>query len=98
VSKVQIQHDTYQLLTNAAATGAGVGPVRNGTYIWALAGTVGGATIKLQTLGPDGATYLDVTGASMTAVGQMQVIIGEGAVVRAVVTGGAPSALYSNLT
>lgn len=95
---VQFDLPSYQLLENAAATGAPVGPIVQGSYIWAVAGTFGGATVKLQTLGPDGATYVDVAGASMTANGAMEVRIGGGAMIKVVVTGGVPSALYSNVT
>jgi hypothetical protein len=56
-SPVHIDLPTYQLLTNAAVTGAGVPDIVAGEYVWSLAGTVGGATIKLQALGPDNATY-----------------------------------------
>jgi hypothetical protein len=89
---------TYGLLNNASATGSPTGPIVANSYIWAVAGTFGGATVKLQYLGPDGTTYIDVPSASLTAAGAIEVRIGAGAIVKAVVTGGAPSALYSNLT
>lgn len=95
---VSIGGDSYSLLSNAAVTGTAVTGVVGGSYIWSVAGTFGGATVKLQALGPDGSTYLDVPSASMTAVGQLGVAIGANATLKVVVTGGTPSALYSSLT
>lgn len=95
---VQIGGATYQLLTNVAVTGAAVTGIAGGEYLWAVAGTFGGATVKLQYLGPDGTTYIDVPSASLTAVGAVLVRIGANASVKAVVTGGTPSGLYSNLS
>lgn len=93
---------SYNLLLNASATGTAVTNVRGGDYVWALAGTVGGATITLEYLGLDGVTYAsalnsDGLAASFTAVGAIIVRIGHGATVRAKVTGGSPSGLYSNI-
>jgi hypothetical protein len=82
------------LLSNVAATGQ---PVQwdGGTGLFSLAGTVGGATITLQYLGPDGSTWL--TGATaLTAVGVVSTRLPPGRV-RALVAGGAPSGLYANL-
>lgn len=71
--------------------------VRGGSYIWALTVTAwNSATVKLQALGPDGATYLDVD--SLTANGSKGVVLGEGATVRLAVSGGTPTGLASSLT
>jgi hypothetical protein len=86
----------HDLLSNAAATGSAV-KVGGGTYSWSLVGTIGGATVKLQVLGPDAVTYIDIPSASLSAAGVMSVDLAGGASVKAVVTGGAPSALYSGL-
>lgn len=88
----------FNLLQNAGATGSPVANIPGGSYIWSVQGTFGGATVKLQCLGPDGATFMDIPSASMTSPGQMGVAIGGNAAVKAVVTGGSPSALYSNLS
>ena len=99
MQSVSLGGATYQLLSNASATGPAVGPIVANAYIWTVAGTFGGTTVKLQALGPDGTTYLDVTGASMTSAGSMLIDrVGAGAVIKAVVTGGSPSGLYSSLT
>lgn len=81
------------LLSNASATG---NPTTwcGGRGVFSLAGTVGGATITLQYLGPDGSTYL--TGATaLTAVGLVAFELPPGKI-RALVAGGAPSGLYAN--
>jgi hypothetical protein len=87
---------TYALLANAAATGATVSPIASGAYVFSAAGTFGGATVKLQALGPDGATWSDV--ASLAAAGSTGVVLGEGASVRAAVAGGSPAGLYATLS
>lgn len=71
--------------------------VRGGSYIWAVTASAwNSATVKLQALGPDGATYLDID--SLTANGTKGVVIGEGATVRLAVSGGVPAGLASSLT
>ena len=71
--------------------------LKGGSYIWAVTATAwNGATVKLQALGPDAATYLDVD--SLTANGTKGVVIGEGATVKLAVSGGAPTGVASSLT
>ena len=80
------------LLSDASATGS---PAQwgGGRGVFSLAGTVGGATITLQYMGPDGSTYL--TGATaLTAVGLVAFELPPG-LIRALVAGGAPSGLYA---
>lgn len=84
------------LLNNAAASGAAVSGVPAGSYLWAVQGTFGGATVTLRELGPDGANWLDLE--TLTAPGRKGVVVGEQATVRAFVTGGAPVGLYSELS
>ncbi|MGE0736042.1 MAG: hypothetical protein AB7G15_17145 [Alphaproteobacteria bacterium] len=82
------------LLNNAAATG---NPARwpGGKGSFVVAGTFGGATVKLQLLGPDGATWLDVSAATaLAAVGHAVFEAGAGQL-RALVSGGAPAGLYA---
>jgi hypothetical protein len=81
------------LLSNASATGDPTEPLTGGTYLWQYQGTFGGATLTLQSLGPDGSTYQTVT--SATAAGQSTILVGQGDILRVTVTGGTPSALYS---
>lgn len=79
------------LLSNASATGSAV-QWGGGRGVVSLAGTVGGATITLQYLGPDETTWL--TGATaLTAVGLGTFELPPGRI-RALVSGGAPSGLY----
>ena len=87
---------TYALLSNASATGGAVGGVRGGAYIWTSVGTWNAATATLQSLGPDGVTWLDVD--TLTANGRKGVVIGENATVRVALTGGPPAGVYSSLS
>lgn len=84
-----------QLLTNESATGtAKLWPGGKGAF--ALAGTVGGATITLQYLGPDGSTWLTAAAATtLTAVGLGVFELPNGQI-RALVAAGAPSGLYAS--
>lgn len=71
-----------------------------GDYIWSVVGTFGGASVQLQALGPDGATYQNI-GAAKTApdaTGGTGVGLGTNAVVKAVVTGGTPTGLFATLS
>lgn len=84
------------LLSNANATGAPTAALAGGRYVWKMLGTFGGTTVTLQSLGPDGSTYQNVT--SLTAAGQAIVEVGVGEVLRASVSGGSPSGLFSTLS
>lgn len=81
------------LLSNASATGSAV-QWDGGRGVFSLAGTVGGATITLQYLGPDGSTWLTAATA-LTAVGLEAFELPPGRI-RALVAGGAPSGLYAD--
>lgn len=83
------------LLSNASATGSAVNVPVCGYYQFMVSGTIGGATVKLQILGPDESTYVDVGSGSLTAAGTVLVALPAGASVKAAVTGGTPSALYA---
>ena len=65
-------------------------------YVWSCLGTFGGATLTLQTLGPDGVT--EVTIDTMTSAAQKGEVVGANATVRVLVSGGTPSALYCTLS
>jgi len=86
---------SVQLLNNASAVGASfVWPGGRGCF--AVVGTLGGATVSLQALGPDSATWVDVgTTTSLTAAGIAAFDLPAGSI-RANVTSGTPSALYAN--
>lgn len=90
------QGSTYKLLTNASASGSAVPNVVGASYVWCIQGTIGGATIALQALGPDGVNYITVS--SQTAAGCYGVVLGANATVKVTVTGGTPSGLYSSLS
>lgn len=85
------------LLSAVAATGAGQStPVQNGgDYMFAVAGTIGGATIALEMLGPDGASWINMGASATFTTNNMCVVsIPEGRY-RANVTGGAGPYLIS---
>lgn len=89
---------SYALLTNIGAVGNGNAVViGGGTYSWSVAGTFGGTAAKLQLLGPDGTTWIDIPSATLSAAGVMSVDVAGGASIRAVLTGGTPSGIYSSL-
>lgn len=85
------------LLTNEAATGAGV-QIPKGKYAFSATGTFGGATLTLQRLmNAPAATWLAVGAeATLTADGQCLCEL-PGAVYRVLVAGGAPANLYAAL-
>lgn len=85
------------LLNNVAVTGAAVKVDNGGTYSFGVEGTIGGATIDLRMLGPGGTNYILVPGTAMTVAGFISVDLPSGALVKANVAGGAPSALFATL-
>jgi hypothetical protein len=92
---------TYTLLSNGSATGNSTN-IRGGYYAFTTEGTIGGATVGLQMQTPNGTwSTVQVWNASpvqTTAVPYLQTGIDLPAgAVRAVVTGGTPSALYCYL-
>lgn len=88
------------LLSNVAAAGNGpnvvVGP--GGTFVYMICGTFTGTSSKMQILGPDGSTFIDVAGSTLSAAGFVTVSIPAGSTVRAVLTGGTPTAMYASLS
>lgn len=87
------------LLSNVAAAGNGAAQTVSvgGSYMYQMAGTFGGTSGKLQMLGPDGTTFVDIPGTTLAASGMAKIDIPAGMQVRAVLTGGTPSAMYSSL-
>ncbi|MBX9455867.1 MAG: hypothetical protein KL863_07480 [Rhizobium sp.] len=83
------------LLANASATGNPVTIPVCGYYQFSALGTFGGATVKLQMLGSDGATYVDIADSSLTAAGTALVALPAEALVKAAVASGSPSGLYA---
>jgi hypothetical protein len=84
---------TIPLITNGTATGAAQ-PWQGGSGVLSAVGTFNGATIALQFLLPDGATWF-TTAASLTAAGTAAFSLPAGQI-RALVTGGPPAAMYVN--
>lgn len=87
-----------QLLSNASASGAALPVPTGGRYVYMIAGTFGGTSSKLQVLGPDGTTFLDVPGSTLAVAGYVSVDIPAGSSVKAVLTGGTPSAMFATLS
>lgn len=67
---------------NISATTAAKQVLLGGRYVFAVVATWGGGTVKLQMLGPNGSTWLDVTNASFTADGYIGVELPAGSQVR----------------
>lgn len=83
-----------QLLSNASATGSSA-QWDGGLGGFTAAGTFGGATVSLQFLGPDAATWIDVgVDTTLTAAAGGLFVLPPGKI-RASVSGGAPSGLYA---
>src|SRR5262245_52846116 len=87
------------LLSNSSTLGNGAPIVISigGSYLYQVAGTFTGTTVKMQILGPDGVTYIDYTGVSHTAAGMIKIDLPAGATVRPVMTSGTPTGMYATL-
>jgi len=93
--------NTYTLLSNASASGAAT-TILGGKYIFMVEGTVGGATITLQVQSPNGTfeTVLVYDNSAVSTTTLPYALTGidlPAGAVKAVVSGGAPSALYGYL-
>ena len=85
---------SVDLLSNASATGNAV-QWSGGKGTISAVGTFSGATVALQYLGPDGTTWLNAgTDCTLTANGGGNFELPPGQI-RASVSGGTPSALFS---
>lgn len=87
----------YDLLSNVAASGVAVTVDFGGRYLMIGVGTWSGATVKVQILGPDGATFVDVPSASLTANGSATIYLPDNAVIKGAVSSGPPSGIYLTL-
>lgn len=84
------------LVTNSVALSS-VSGVSGNSYIFACSATSwAGGSAKLQALGPDSTTWMDV-GTALTANGTQGVVIGSNATIRVVITG-SPTGLYANIS
>ncbi len=92
---------SYTLLAMAAATGAAVGPVVGGDYLWRCEGSFGAGTATLQYLGLDGVTWYDVkqsdgiTSVTLTATGQKAIGVAQGSILRVAIAGATSANLNS---
>lgn len=89
-----MSHERVTLLNDAAETGD---PVLwpGGLLSFQCVGTFDGATVTLQILGPDGATWIDADSTTtITAAGGGNVLLPRGTI-RALVAGGSPSGLFA---
>lgn len=83
-----------QLLSNASATGPEA-QWDGGVGVFSVAGTFSGATVTLQFLGPDAATWIDVgADTTFTAEGGAVFVLPPSRI-RAEVAGGPPSGMYA---
>jgi hypothetical protein len=82
-------------LISNGSTSSGQFDWPGGQGFFTVVATFGGATVKLQYLGPDGATLVDVSGASFTAAGGATFSLPP-CKIQATVSGGTPSAIYAS--
>lgn len=85
------------LLSNVAATGSAKPVGFGGRYLLLASGTFSGATVSVEILGPDGATYIAIPGGALTAVGSAVIYLPWGCTVRGAVASGTPAGLYLSL-
>lgn len=95
-----MMQQTIPLLAAASATGAATPVAFGGLFCFSVAGTFGGATVGLQLLGPDGATWLpvedDAGAIALTTARALAVNLPRGTV-RATITGGSGVSLTARL-
>lgn len=83
------------LLDNGSATGAAA-QWGGGSGVFACVGTFGGATVTLEFLGPDGATWVAMgSDTTLTAAGG-GIFTSPPGRIRASVSGGTPAGLYAS--
>ena len=82
------------LLSNATATGSST-QWDGGKGFVTVAGTFGGASLQLQYMGPDNATWVPV-GSAFTAAGSAVVEMPPGKI-RMAISSGPPSAMYAKI-
>ncbi len=86
--------ESYNLLSNASATGTQQVIKPGGNHVLVVNGTFSGATVTFQVLSKDGTNWVDVV--SFTAAGTAFIAIAHGSIVRMAVSG-SPSAIYATL-
>lgn len=84
------------LLSNSAGGTSAAYAWAGGQGEFKVVGTFGAATVKLQFLGPDGVTWLDVgTSTTLTAPGAGLFTLGP-CQLQAITVGGAPTGIYAS--
>lgn len=68
-----------------------------GICVFSVAGTFGGATVKLQVLGPDGSTLIDAGSATTLTAAGMGVVYLPPCQVQATIVGGSPSGIFASI-
>ena len=87
------------LISNGSASGSVYPGIYGGSYVFAVQGTFGGATVALVALGPDGSTYMTLASKTVAdTTGGTGVGLPQGATVQGTITGGSPSAIYATLS
>jgi hypothetical protein len=84
-----------RLISNGSATASGVW--QGGRGCFAVAGTFSGATVKLQVLLPDSATWADVGAATTLTAAGFGLFELPNSQIRALVSGGPPSGIYADV-
>lgn len=88
--------ETVTLLSNVGATGAGK-RFAGGPAVFVMQAGTGGATTALEVLGPDGTTWIGISGASSATSTAVPLDLAPGTY-RASVTGGTtPAAIYAEI-
>jgi hypothetical protein len=88
--------NTIRLLKNASASGSFTDPLPGGKYLLVAEGSWGGAALTLQYKGPND-TAIAVANVSLSTNANVAVDVGDGAEVKAILTGGTPSGIYADL-
>ena len=82
-----ISINPYGGLLDGQGDGTGTGPLQGGSYIIAAQGTWNSASVQLQYTVDGGTTWVNITGATLSANGALQVDVGQGESLRFDVTG-----------
>lgn len=88
--------ETVTLLSNAGATGGGM-VFGGGPAVFVLLAGAGGATTALQLLGPDGTTWVGISGASSSTSTAVPLDLAPGTYRAAVSGGTTPSGIYAEI-
>lgn len=86
-----------KLLTNASQSGDEITVDYGGRYLMIVCGTWGGATAKMQIMGPDDETFIDIPASNLSADGMALVYLPDNAVVKGVLVGGAPTGMFMTM-